>query len=92
VLAAKSPAVPGEPDGDTACRRHLATLDVDAVRALARVKDEVGEIEPPRGGAEAFERFRTVTQANRVFEGVAGLLPGAARERRVSLGAVGRSC
>ena len=57
VLAAKRPVVPREPDRDARGAARSPRSQIQAVGALARVEHHVGEIEPPGGQPEPFERL-----------------------------------
>jgi hypothetical protein len=55
VFATERPVVPREPHGDPGRRSTVAIRQIQAIRTLARIEDNVGEIEPPAGGGESFE-------------------------------------
>lgn len=88
VLAAEGPRVPGEPDGGAGGGGTVAAVAVQSVRALARVKDDVGEIEPPAGKPEPLESFRTLARGQRPLERGARVAPRAPGERLVAKPAI----
>ena len=47
VLAAKRPAVPGQPDGHAGGIAVSPAIEIQPVRALACVEHDICEIEPP---------------------------------------------
>src|SRR6185436_11534556 len=82
VLAAERPAVPGQPHRHARRRGPLAALLIELVRALPRLEHHVGIVQPPGGGAEAFERFGGFLFVERSLKGLARFDPRAAFERR----------
>ena len=84
LFAAERGAVPGEPDRDASGRRLIAALAIGAKRALARIEDDLGEVEPPGREAETFERLRRFLNGEQPLEGALRLLPLAGLEGRAA--------
>ena len=82
LLAAERRGVPGEPDGHPRRAQAVVALAIDAIRAFADVEHDVGQIEPPGGEPEPFERLGSLLVLQRPFEREAGRLPVAATKRR----------
>lgn len=80
-FTAEGGAVPANPDRDARGRHLIAAVAVGAIGALARIEHDVREVEPPRGEAEALQRFRCFLDRQRTFERALRLLPGARVQR-----------
>jgi hypothetical protein len=56
-------------------------LTIGAKRALARIEDDLGEVEPPGRKAQTFERLRRFFNGEQPLERALRLLPGARAAR-----------
>jgi len=75
MLAAKCRRIPGEPHGYSSGSRSIVLFVIPAIRALARVEHDVGQIEPPRRKPETFERLARVFNGERRLEGTPCVFP-----------------
>jgi hypothetical protein len=91
VLAAKGPAIPRQPHRHASRRTPVVARDIRAIGALSGIEHDVGEIEPPGGKAEAFERFGNFLDEKDRVERFACLGPRAASERFIAGEASGRA-
>ena len=82
LLAPERRRVPGEPDGHPRRSQAVVALTIDAIRAFADVEHDVGQIEPPGGEPQTFERLGIFLGLQRQFEREAGRLPVATTKRR----------
>ena len=82
LLAPERRRIPGEPDGHPRCPQAIVALTIDAIRAFADVEHDVGQIEPPGGEPQTFERLGIFLGLQRQFEREAGRLPVATTKRR----------
>ena len=57
LLAAERRRIPGEPHGHPRRAQAIVALAIEAIRAFADVEDDVGQIEPPGGEPQTFERL-----------------------------------
>ena len=57
LLAPERRRIPGDPDRHPRRAQAVVALAIDAIRAFADVEHDVGQIEPPGGEPEAFERL-----------------------------------
>ena len=80
LFAAERGAVPGDPDCDAGGRRVIAAAAIGTKGALARIEDDLGEVEPPRRQAQTFERFGRLLDRQQPFEGFLRLRPGSGFE------------
>src|SRR4030095_13949606 len=80
-LCTERGTVPREPDGHASRRSLIAALAVGTEGALARVEHDLGEIEPPCGEAETFERLRRFLHRQQVLENAVRLRPIALIQR-----------
>ena len=81
LLAPERRRVPGEPDGHPRRSEAVVAFTIQAVRAFAGVEHDVGQVEPPGGQAQTFERLGIFSGLQRRFERDAGGLPVATSER-----------
>jgi hypothetical protein len=83
LLAPERRRIPGEPEGHPRCPQAIVALTIDAIRAFADVEHDVGQIEPPGGEPQTFERLGIFLGLQRLFEREAGRCqsprPSAAR-------------
>jgi len=82
LLAPERCSIPGEPYGHPRCSEAIVALTIDAIRAFADVEHDVGQIEPPGGEPQTFERVGIFVGLQRHFEREAGRLPVASTKRR----------
>src|SRR4029077_13277038 len=80
VLAPEGPVVPSHPDGDSRRAHGVLAILIQAVSSLPYVEHDGGEIEPPGGDAEPFERLRRLLLRYRALERLARFRPGATFE------------
>ncbi len=82
LFTAERGGVPGEPDRHPRRAEAVVALSIDAIGALPDVEHHVGQIEPPGGEAEAFERLGVLFDAQMRFERDVRRWPVAAAKRR----------
>src|SRR6476646_10681632 len=82
LLAPERGRIPGEPEGHPRCPQAIVALTIDAIRAFADVAHDLGQVEPPGGEPQTFERLRILLGLQRQFEREAGRLPVATTKRR----------
>ena len=75
---------PRPADRDARRRRLIAPAAIGAERALARIEDDFGQVQPPRRQAQTFERFRRFLDREQAFEDLLCLLPRAGLEGRAT--------
>jgi hypothetical protein len=91
VLAAEGPGIPGDPDRDARGAPAIAPILVEPIRALARVEDQVGEVEPPSGKAQSLAGLGALPLEEGLLERRPRGLPVAPGQRLVARLALGRS-
>ena len=62
----------------------IAAAAIRAERALARIEDDLGQVQPPRRQAQTFECFRCFLDREQSLEGLLRLRPGAGLEGRAT--------
>ncbi len=82
LFTAERGGIPGKPDRHARRAEAVVALSIDAIGAFADVEHHVGQIEPPGGHAEAFERLGILVDAQTRFEREVGRWPVAAGKRR----------
>ena len=82
LLPAERGVVPADPHRHPRRANRVLAIEIQPIRAFARVEHDIREVEPPRGRREAFERFGCRVSLQRLLEGPPRVAPFAACERR----------